>query len=79
LSLYIKRHEKKLTIHNRKSFTWEGTKARGVEVLSITRDYELLKTITSTAAHAFGLMVNVVRNMVVLLRTRGLQRSLYSR
>jgi len=38
-------------------------KARGVEVLSITRDYELLKTITSTAEHAFGLMVNVVRNM----------------
>ena len=38
-------------------------KEKGVEVLSLTRDYELLRTITSTAEHAFGLMVNIVRNM----------------
>lgn len=37
--------------------------ARGIKVLSLTKDMALLKTITSTAEHAFGLTLNVVRNM----------------
>lgn len=41
----------------------EYCRKKGVEVLSITYDYDLLRTITSTAEHAFGLMLNVVRNM----------------
>lgn len=36
---------------------------KGITVLSLTHDYSLLETITSTAEHAFGLMLCVVRNM----------------
>lgn len=36
---------------------------KGIEVLSLTRDLEVLKTITSTAEHAFGLTLSIVRNM----------------
>lgn len=36
---------------------------RGVAVLSLTKDFDVLETITSTAEHAFGLMLSVVRNM----------------
>lgn len=36
---------------------------RGVQVLSLTKDMHILETITSTAEHAFGLTLNVVRNM----------------
>ncbi|MDX6769780.1 MAG: NAD(P)-dependent oxidoreductase [Elusimicrobiota bacterium] len=37
--------------------------ARGVTVMSLTKDMALLKTITSTAEHAFGLTLNIARNM----------------
>lgn len=36
---------------------------KGVEVMSLTKDMDVLKTITSTAEHAFGLTLNIVRNM----------------
>jgi D-3-phosphoglycerate dehydrogenase len=36
---------------------------KGVAVLSLTRDMDVLATITSTAEHAFGLTLNIVRNM----------------
>jgi D-3-phosphoglycerate dehydrogenase len=36
---------------------------RGVKVMSLTRDMKVLRTITSTAEHAFGLTLNAVRNM----------------
>ena len=38
-------------------------RARGIEVMSLTKDLHVLDTITSTAEHAFGLTLNVMRNM----------------
>jgi D-3-phosphoglycerate dehydrogenase len=38
-------------------------RARGIEVMSLKTDLHVLDTITSTAEHAFGLTLNVVRNM----------------
>ena len=35
-----------------------------IQVISITRDYELLKEITSTAEHAFGLLLSSIRKTV---------------
>lgn len=42
----------------------EAAKRHGVEVLSITMDFDTLKTITSTAENAFNLMLNCARKTV---------------
>lgn len=41
----------------------EYSAKKGVAVLSLTKDLDVLRTITSTAEHAFGLTLNIVRNM----------------
>ncbi len=42
----------------------EAAKKHGVDVLSITLDFDTLKTITSTAENAFNLMLNCARKTV---------------
>jgi D-3-phosphoglycerate dehydrogenase / 2-oxoglutarate reductase len=38
-------------------------KINGIEVLSLTKDYDIIKTITSTAEMAFTLMLALIRNL----------------
>ena len=41
----------------------EYCKREGIEVLSLTKDYDVIKTITSTAEMAFTLMLALIRNL----------------
>jgi len=36
---------------------------RGIKILSLTADYEVIERITSTAEHAFCLMISLIRNL----------------
>ena len=45
----------------------DDCKKLGIKILSLTKDFKLLKNLPSTSELSFGLMINLLRNVIIIV------------